>query len=365
VTAIAAGVRSPGPTEGLKVGRFSKAGAFWFLHITGWLTFGTWMTVWGLQSWGLETTLINKGFLVATGLILTFFFPVLFRRWSRNSPPLFALLVGGTALLGAVLWTEVYEIFRDMVAGDGLHLVPLSVGTLLVNALALLTWSLLYLAIDGWFALNAERLRAARAETLAHEAQLRALRSQLEPHFLFNTLNAITTLVETGDRVRALEMIGSLSNFLRATLATMDSPMVSLAKELDLVSRYLAIQQVRFGDRLRLRVDVDREILDGQVPALILQPLVENALKHGLLPREEGGSLSLAAHRKGELLEIAVVDDGPGLPKTGLLRGVGLRNTEARLREVYGSRAEFSLTPGPAGGLAAILRIPLERGTSR
>jgi signal transduction histidine kinase len=341
------------------VARLSRTSAFWLLHVGGWLAFGAWMAAWGLESWSLEETLIRKAFLVAMGFLLTLLFPRLFRAFLGASPAAFAFLAASTVSAGALVWTVAYELFIDVRSHAVPHLgVP--VGTLLVNALALLAWSVLYLGLRGWLALNAERLRAARAEALAHEARLRVLRSQLEPHFIFNTLNAISTLVRRGDQDRAVEMIASLSGFLRDTLATLEAPVITLAQELDLVSRYLAIQKVRFGDRLTLRWDVRPEALADRVPALILQPLVENALKHGVLPREGGGSLSLAALRNGGHLEIAVVDDGPGLPRQGFERGIGLRNTEARLRELYGVKAEFSLAPGPHGGLAATLRIPLE-----
>jgi LytS/YehU family sensor histidine kinase len=320
------------------------------------------MVAWGLAYWTLREALLNKAILVGTGFVLTLGFPPVLKRL-RSAPPVPAALgVAGLAFGSAAAWAEIYAVALEIRASGRLAIVTLPTGTVVLYGFVLLAWSLLYLGIQASLALEAEKARASRAEALAHEAQLRALRSQLEPHFLFNTMNALSTLVSAGENQRALDMIRSLSDFLRATLDNLEAPEVSLAEELDLTRQYLAIQKARFGDRLRLDIDAGPGVLSGRVPTLILQPLVENALKHGVLPRESGGSVCVAAHRTGDHLEISVVDDGPGLRDGDFHKGVGLRNTEARLRELYGSSAVLSLGPGPAGGLAATLRIPIGKG---
>lgn len=338
---------------------------FWLLQSGGWLAFGLLMTVWGLSYWSLPDTLVHKTFLVGTGFGLTLGFRQLFRRSAGPKPIAQASLVGLLCLGGALLWTEVYYVFIELWgetkrAGAPLvRLQPLPIGTLVLYFFVLLAWCLLYLGIGAQLALGRATLRAARAEALAHEARLTALRAQLEPHFLFNTLNAVSTLVAEGERSQALEMIASLSDFLRQALETREAAEVSVSEELDFVRRYLAIQKFRFGDLLRFSIEASPEALRGKVPTLVLQPLVENALKHGALAREGGGSVSISASNSNGHLEIVIVDDGPGLANGGQQKGLGLTNTEARLRELYGEGATLSLEDGPAGGVQARLRLPL------
>lgn len=193
------------------------------------------------------------------------------------------------------------------------------------------------------------------------QAKLQALRMQLQPHFLFNTLNAISTLVHRDARA-ADEMIGNLSDFLRLTLETADQQEVPLRQELDFLDRYLAIEQVRFGDRLRVTREIAPEVLSALVPSLILQPLVENAIRHGLEPSRQTGVLTITASRQDHALRLVVLDNGVGLkskPSSSSREGIGLANTRARLRELYGDAAGLELKGGPEGGLAVELTLPL------
>ena len=193
------------------------------------------------------------------------------------------------------------------------------------------------------------------------QAKLQALRMQLQPHFLFNTLNAISTLVHRDARA-ADEMIGNLSDFLRLTLETADQQEVPLRQELDFLDRYLAIEQVRFGDRLRVTRDIAPEVLAALVPSLILQPLVENAIRHGLEPSRQTGVLTITANRMGKSLLLVVRDNGVGLKSkssSNSREGIGLANTRARLRELYGDAAGLELKSGAEGGLAVELTLPL------
>jgi len=182
---------------------------------------------------------------------------------------------------------------------------------------------------------------------------------QLHPHFLFNTLHAISTLVYK-DPKGADEMIANLSELLRATLDTSDQQEIPLRKELDLLERYLEIQQVRFGDRLRIRKEVDPQTLDASVPTLILQPLVENSIKHGIEPRPGPGEIVIGAHRRGTALQLSVRDNGNGVEehpaKDG--SGIGLSNTRARLEQLYGKEAKLTLSRPSNGGCSVELELP-------
>jgi signal transduction histidine kinase len=206
---------------------------------------------------------------------------------------------------------------------------------------------------------TARERREAELESRLAQARLQALRMQLNPHFLFNTLNSIASLVH--EQPRAEEMIEALSDLLRLSLSASDRQEVTLREELHFLDRYLLIEQTRFGERLRVEKQIDVAALEAFVPILILQPLVENAVKHGIEARIAPGVIRIAAARAGEALRLVVSDNGRGLAFTGegkLKEGVGLSNTRARLKELYGGRASFDLRPGKAGGLSAEIRIP-------
>ncbi|MEM1055562.1 MAG: histidine kinase [Bacteroidota bacterium] len=202
------------------------------------------------------------------------------------------------------------------------------------------------------------RERAAQLEGQLAAAQLEALRMQLNPHFLFNTLHAVSTLMAR-DVDGARRMISDLSDLLRVVLDGSDSPETPLNEELDMLGHYLDIERTRFADRLTVDIDVDRDTRGALVPTLLLQPLVENAVKHGIAPRGEGGRISVAAHRSNGHLVVHVCDDGPGVGPGGPSReGVGLRNTRDRLAKLYGENAALTLRDRPEGGLDAQVRLP-------
>ncbi len=204
-------------------------------------------------------------------------------------------------------------------------------------------------------------LRESHLETHLVEAQLQALQRQLQPHFLFNTLNTISALLHR-DVEAADNMIAKLSDLLRISLYNAGVQEVTLKDELDFVSKYLEIEQTRFRDRLTVVFDVQPDTLDALVPHLVLQPLVENSIKHGVGPRSTPGQIEIRSRRLGRLLELEIKDNGVGLSAARLTdfnRGIGLGNTRSRLQHLYGSSHRFEFRQPPGGGLSVRIAIPL------
>jgi len=204
-------------------------------------------------------------------------------------------------------------------------------------------------------------LREAQLETSLVEARLQALQHQLHPHFLFNTLHAISTLMHR-DVNAADEMLVQLSDLLRLTLDRVGTQQVPLNDEVDFLRKYLEIEQTRVGDRLQVNIDIEPELLDAPVPSLILQPLVENALRHGIGPKVGVGCVDVQARQEGGALILTVRDNGVGLPPDKLHAfhsGVGLSNTRSRLENLYGDRHRFEFQTPPAGGLQVTIVVPL------
>lgn len=192
-------------------------------------------------------------------------------------------------------------------------------------------------------------------------AHLRALQMQLEPHFLFNTLNAITTLVELGRQKEAAEMLLHLNAILKSTLKRTTPEKVPLSQELEIVENYLAIEQIRFADRLKIEIKVDPGALNGLVPCFLLQPIVENAIRHGIAHCENAGTVEASARREGNLLHLQVRDSGPvknGRQQSG--HGIGLKNTQERLAHFYQGEYEMKACPLDKGGFEVAITIPYE-----
>jgi len=205
------------------------------------------------------------------------------------------------------------------------------------------------------------QLQSARLETELVRSQLHALRSQLQPHFLFNSLHTVAMLMRERRVDEATDMIARLGELLRKTLESDGVQEVRLDDELQLARDYLAIEQVRFGDRLRVRFDVEGEARDALVPAMVLQPLVENAVRHGISRRPEAGSIDVQARIDGSQLCLCVRDDGPGFDRApqGSSPHVGLANTRRRLWHLYGSEQRLEVSDGEGGGAAVTVRMPL------
>jgi LytS/YehU family sensor histidine kinase len=204
-------------------------------------------------------------------------------------------------------------------------------------------------------------LTAAQLQTRLVEAQLQALQRQIHPHFLFNTLNTISALMHR-DTDAADAMLAKLSDLLRLTLNRIGTQQVTLKEEVDFLEKYLDIERTRYGDRLQVHFEVDPAALDAAVPNLLLQPLVENALRHGIGPKVVGGRIDIIVSREGDRLTLVVRDDGYGMSAeelNALNTGVGLRNTRSRLEHMYGDRHRFEFHSGPGGGLEVVIEIPV------
>ncbi len=213
-------------------------------------------------------------------------------------------------------------------------------------------------AFDYYRQMQERELRAAELEKRLAQARLQTLQMQLNPHFLFNSLHAISALVHK-DADLADQMITRLGDLLRYALESTDAQEVPLRQELDFLRRYLEIEQTRFGDRLAVRLDIAPGTLDALVPNLLLQPLVENAIRHGIEPRAKPGRIELRSRHESGQLKLEVRDNGVGLsPGRELREGVGLSNTRARLRQLYGERHRLALSEEPGGGLAVCLELP-------
>lgn len=234
------------------------------------------------------------------------------------------------------------------------------------GSFVMVAWSALYFGIKHYQALEEQRLRLAASESLAREAQLRALRYQLHPHFLFNTLNAISTLVLDNQPRVATQMIAKLADLLRSTLDAPDTHQVSLAEEVALTEEYLAIEKVRFGPRLNVVFAIAEETREAQVPRFLLQPLVENAVRHGIAKRPQGGEIVIRSSAKegGLLLQIeneGISPDDITVTDTSSLQshGLGLVNTRTRLQQIYDSSAGLETRAFPNGSFEVSISMPL------
>lgn len=239
--------------------------------------------------------------------------------------------------------------------------LPLSLRTKLNGAIYWMLASLCHTAAYLRQSRARER-EAIELESRLNQAKLQALRTQLQPHFLFNSLNAISSLVHTNPDA-ADDMIGNLSQLLRLSLDTEDQE-IPLKKELEVLDLYLNIEKVRFGDRLRIEKAINPPALEAQVPSLILQPLVENAVRHGIERQIKPGTVRISARREGERLILTVTNDGPSMDDSAAAserKGIGLSNTRARLQELYGENQELAIRNRPDGGVTVDLALPWRR----
>ncbi len=280
-------------------------------------------------------------------------------------------LLGGLLLSGVhAILCALAAVFQGWVTGKAIAFGS-SLQGLLANRTHynLAVYAVIVCAWHAWVYYRKFREREAQAAELSGRlalAQLQALRMQLNPHFLFNTLNAVSSLMLT-DVAAANKMISRLGELLRLTLEKSDQQEVTLQQEIEFLRRYLEIEQIRFGERLRVKMEVDPSTLEAAVPSLILQPLVENAVRHGIETQEAGGQIELRSVRDNGRLVLQVSDDGPGLLQETAQAAagseetrerIGLNNTRERLRKLYGENQQFDLTGNARGGVTARLSFP-------
>ena len=238
-------------------------------------------------------------------------------------------------------------------------------------------WCTLYFSIKQWQQAAREKEQSARererlvqAESEAREARLSSLRYQLNPHFLFNSLNAVSTLVLAGKTAAATRMLAQIGDLLRTTLDSNTSPEVPLSQEIGFIQQYLAIEQTRLGSRLRVEMLVSPDTLDAVVPTMLLQPLVENAVRHGVAPAVEGGTIVIESTIQADRLRITIINSAPrtdsvSLPNGKAARGIGLTNTTERLRALYGDNHRFAMKSSKVGDCHVMIEIPFRKDASK
>ncbi|MDH3548469.1 MAG: histidine kinase [Gammaproteobacteria bacterium] len=338
---------------------------FWILNISGWSGYA--LAAW-LGALAHEKPEAYFAVIVASavsGFLATLMLRSLYQKlWSRS------VAVLGTATLVtcyviAFFWQWLRNVlYYDWVKNDWQpeHLMDY-VGGVMGSFYIMLCWSGLYFGIKYYQQLQEQTEQTLKAVAAAHQAQLKMLRYQLNPHFLFNTLNAISTLILDGSNKTANQAVTRLSDFLRYTLDNDPMSRVTLGSELDALDLYLEIEKVRFGDRLIIEKDIDDRAAKALVPSLILQPLIENAIKYAISPMEEGGALRITARVQQSTLILQLSDTGPGLGNGNngqKSSGVGLKNTRERLQQLYGDAQAFTLAPNEPTGLTVTINIPFE-----
>lgn len=352
---------------------------FWALQLIGWFGLAlisyVSLTLWyNQQSFAyIAHTLLQSllGVLVSWPLR-----PLFHYFWARSIVARLIAAIGGV-LLCSVLWT-VLRISTFMIITGEQGLWSDFGGWLFGSIMIFSCWAAFYHGVKFYqlsqyehenlllvAAENREQqLRAAKAEAIAHEAQLKMLRYQLNPHFLFNTLNAIASLMATKEVPRAGTMIVQLSDFLRYSLDNDPIRRVTLKEELNALKLYLNIEKTRFAERLQLEFDIDHAAEQVRIPSLILQPLAENAIKYAIAPIEEGGKITVRARLDAGYICLEMLDTGPGMRSSdgsGNSVGIGLRNTVDRLYEFYADNHTFNLESAPSGGLKVYMRLPMEK----
>jgi signal transduction histidine kinase len=354
--------------------QLSRERQFWIFQLGGWSTWVLLLVIRDLTFVPAEYMLQRVAMFVmdaAIGMLLTTGLRYLYRSvWESPLAVRMGVVIGGS-LLASLVWQPFQNLMEIFSFGDTVELagtgwLSLFRGLLPFSFPLLLLWSGLYFFIKYYQLFQAEKEKSLRSEALAHEAQLRMLRYQLNPHFLFNTLNAISTLVLEKATGPANEMLIKLSKFLRYTLDHSPLDQVSLAHEIETSKLYLEIEKVRFGERMRLDIDIAEPAQKALVPSMLLQPLIENSIKHAISKRESGGGIRIAALVRANKLVLEVSDDGPGFNPDApggdpsSTSGVGLNNIRNRLKEIYGSNHQILFSNAIPTGCKVTVIIPYE-----
>jgi signal transduction histidine kinase len=343
---------------------------FWTLHVGGWLAYliSQYLGMLFYEQKADQMSGYVKVIVIAavSGFLLSLELRYIYRRlWTRSPRALISVALLSCYLF-ALVWRLIINSAYLQYTSDSMEWEMKSALEFFSNALAstylLLCWTGLYFGIKYYESLQLQREATLRAATLAQEAQLKMLRYQLNPHFLFNTLNAISTLILDGENRTANQAVMRLSEFLRYTLDQDPMKKVTLRQEIEAMNLYLTTEKLRFGERLRLEFAIEERALEALVPSLLLQPLIENAVKYAVSPSERGGTIRVEGRARGSMLELVVADDGPGIntgAAPGAGRGVGLRNIRERLATLYEDRHRFANLDNKPG-LRIELGLPLE-----
>ena len=347
-----------------------KNQAFWRLQAAGWTGYLLLRSVSVIANAPTFQGLVPVALTAIVGYCLTLLLSVAYgyyRRF-RRLPEIALTLVTLVAATLVYAFIDAFSVSFIQRAAPEVSF-KLIAGTVFIDFTVLAGWTALYFAINYYIIVEEQIDQLAALEGQASNAQLAMLRYQLNPHFLFNTLNSISTLVLLKQTERANAMLSRLSAFLRYTLVNEPTANVTLAQEVETLKLYLEIEKMRFEDRLRPRFEIDPAAERARLPSLLLQPLVENAIKYAVTPQEEGAEIAIAAHLDGDRVRIAVSDTGPGLrdgPKQPTLStGVGLANIRDRLAQAYGTDQRFEIRAMPMGGFGVELDIPYQTEDGR
>jgi sensor histidine kinase YesM len=343
-----------------------KNRAFWILQTIGWSGYFCLRSLSGFANSMGWMWLVHTLLLTATGYSLTLLMASLYRRLIKVKPVWTLILSLATVILAA----SAFSIIETWSVATFLkpQLKPVGVGYLgaiLLNFALLAAWTALYYGINYFLLLEEQIDQREKLESQASTAQLAMLRYQLNPHFLFNTLNSISTLVLLKQTERANAMLARLSSFLRYTLVNEPTAKVTLAQEVETLKLYLEIEKMRFEERLRPHFRIEADTIGARLPSLLLQPLIENAIKYAVTPSENGADIWITASHEGHAVRIEVADNGhadggdlAASPSTG----VGLANIRDRLSQAYGAAHRFDTRKNDKGGFSVIIEIPYETG---
>ena len=340
----------------------SRISVFWKFQIVWW----TWLEVWGLlgsipdffrRSWApvRETTVLNILMFLASCILYPFC------GWLRQRYPswvAFELRVFGPSVIVGVVVALAYEETQT-----GFHNVnAVNLSTNLVQfSFTMFIWCSLYFSVEQWQTSSREKERLLRAETEVREARLQALRYQLNPHFLFNSLNAVSTLVLDGEASAATKMLSQIGDFLRTSL-NHQAAEAPLSQEMAFTEQYIGIEKTRLGDRLQVNLAISPDTLDAMVPGMLLQPLVENAVRHGVANIADGGNIAIESGVHEGRLRIVVRNSGRQGPGKGDSEyGIGKRNISERLQTLYGNDHQFWLEWPETGGCVVHVELPVRR----
>ena len=350
----------------------TKEATFWSFQLSGWAGYYLVRLFQGITT-GLEPR--DGSILYLAAVIIGVSMTIVLRhvyRIVRDKPlslvlPVVVVLCAAFGLLFSSLEVALAPVIVPgfpRVAGLQLF------GNAMFEATALFAWSAIYFGYHYYAGLQEQKAQVLKATAMAHQAQLKMLRYQLNPHFLFNTLNAISTLVLDKSVQDANKMLTKLSSFLRYTLVNQPTQRISLDKELYALGLYLDIEKVRFQDRLTVEFDIEDKAKIALVPSLILQPLIENAIKYAVAPSIDGGTITVCAKVVGTRLVLALKDSGPGVDDIHHLvsqsgSGVGIANTRERLAQIYPDDHEFRLENLDPAGFGVIIEVPCERAETK